>query len=325
LITTLFLKDRLLPARDDLGRSLHALVEIEKKLQAKARVSADRLLWVGLRILLALGSIAIGVSLLLAWLFTRRLSDMFHREKEASALARKATEAREELLAVVAYDLRNPLNSIVLKSSLLKEHPESKRAQEAAASIGRVAMRMDDLIDDLLVSARVDAGRLLVSVAPCTVLGLFQDTLEVFGELAKRRNTELAFRLDEEDLLVLCDRRLLLRVMGNLVANALKFAPEGSEVSIQVWQFAGRIRFAVQDHGPGVAREKLGHLFERFWKGSSREGSGLGLFIAKGIVEAHGGSIWVQSLEGWGSTFVFDIPAAPRVIPRATVESRVVA
>jgi len=101
-------------------------------------------------------------------------------------------------------------------------------------------------------------------------------------------------------------------VLANLVSNALKFAPEGGRVQIRAWAEGSEVRFSVTDNGPGIPADEISHLFERYWKGAaeSLRGTGLGLFIAKGIVGAHRGRIWVDSKAGEGSTFTFTIPIA---------------
>jgi signal transduction histidine kinase len=111
---------------------------------------------------------------------------------------------------------------------------------------------------------------------------------------------------------VLCERGLILRVLANLVGNAIKFSSAGSSISLGEEAAADQIMFSVADTGPGIPAEHLPHAFDRYWQqqGTDRRGSGLGLYIAKGIVEAHGGRIWIESSPGRGTTVRFTIPAA---------------
>jgi signal transduction histidine kinase len=110
---------------------------------------------------------------------------------------------------------------------------------------------------------------------------------------------------------VLCERDLLLRVFSNLIGNAIKFTPTGGAISVSAETLSGQVHFSVKDSGPGIPADHLAHIFDRYWqqKDSDRRGSGLGLYIAKGIVEAHGGRIWAESKLGEGSTMHFALPA----------------
>ena len=109
-----------------------------------------------------------------------------------------------------------------------------------------------------------------------------------------------------------CDRYRLRQVFANLLGNAVKFIPARGNIEVRAWSQVKDVHFAVSDSGPGIPDDQVSHLFDRYWKGSAegRHGTGLGLFIAKGIVEAHGGQIWFESPEGGGSSFYFTIPIA---------------
>ena len=306
------IKERLLPARDDLGREIDALVAMEQQLQSKGRLSAKHMLDRELQRLSTLGALGIALSVLLAWSFTRTLSGLYRSERQATGAAKRAVEAREETLAMVAHDLRNPLNAIMLKATLFNAYPASEKAREAATSIARVASRMDDIIEALLDSASIEAGRLSVAKEPCGVQQIFLSVHEIFDDLAKSRSIHLTHTLELDSLVVCGDRGRLLRLIGNLVGNALKFTPEGGDISIHARQRADVIEFEVRDSGPGIPPGKLDRIFERYWKGElGARGTGLGLYIARGIAEAHGGRIWVETSVGKGASFYFEIPAAP--------------
>jgi len=223
--------------------------------------------------------------------------------------ARDAARARDEVLAIVSHDLRNPLNVIFLEAATLAR---GLRGEERAHcdAIRRAATRMDTMIHDLLNAAVLDAGELSLSPAREAVSALVNEAVEAAAPLAHARSIELTHAVGEALPSVLCDRDRTLQALANLLGNAIKFARPGGRVRLDVQQADGAIRFAVTDDGPGVAEDERPHLFDRYWKGrhAGTNGIGLGLHIAKGIVDAHGGHIGVESRVGSGSTFFFTLP-----------------
>ncbi|HEX2252098.1 MAG TPA: ATP-binding protein [Thermoanaerobaculia bacterium] len=229
--------------------------------------------------------------------------------------ARQAAVAREEVLAVVSHDLRTPLGVIGTATALLRnpDVPEATRAS-VIERVERNVERMNRLIHDLLEVARLDAGRLPIERRPVPVGDLLEEAGELMRPRAEERVVELVIDAGEPAPSELdADRERLIQVFQNLVDNALKFTPKGGRVSLEASFTDGSICFAVTDTGPGIPPEEQGRLFERFWqaragRGAGSGGTGLGLAIARGIVEAHGGSIWVESEVGHGSSFRFTIP-----------------
>ncbi|HEY8947074.1 MAG TPA: HAMP domain-containing sensor histidine kinase, partial [Polyangiaceae bacterium] len=225
--------------------------------------------------------------------------------------ARKAVAARDELMGIVAHDLRNPLGAISLKAALIKKTADSDRTRQQAASIENVARRMAYLITTMLDVATLEAGRFTVKVAPCAVKDLLRETAEVFGPLAASKQTHFEQSAKESDLVLLADRERVLQVLSNLIGNALKFTPPGGRVTLSSERQGERVCFEVHDTGTGIISDKLPRVFERFWTETpGKKGTGLGLFIAKGIVDAHGGRIWVESEPGRGTQFFFTLPLA---------------
>ena len=221
--------------------------------------------------------------------------------------AREAIRTRDDVLAIVSHDLRNPLNGIVLQAGVLAR---SVKGQPELDAILRAAWRMDAMIADLLDAASLDAGHLSLAPARNDVGKVARAAMEAAEPLAQARSIGLSGTIGDLLPPVACDRDRTLQVLSNLLGNAIKFAPHGGHVRFDVQLCEDRVRFAISDDGPGIGQEELPHVFERYWKGrlSGVRGTGLGLHIAKGIVEAQGGTIGVESREGNGSTFFFTLP-----------------
>jgi signal transduction histidine kinase/FixJ family two-component response regulator len=231
--------------------------------------------------------------------------------------AQDAASARDDVLAIVSHDLRNPLNVVGMSAALLRTTldeaptPPAPSCIPLVQRIERNVSRMNRLIDDLLDASRVDTGKLSVQLKPEKTSALVTDAVESALPLAEAQHTRLQTDGLDTTLVVPADRERILQVLSNLIGNALKFVPkEGGLVTLSVGIDGNRARFSVTDNGPGIPPEHLGHLFERYWKGSSasRDGAGLGLFIAKGILDAHGGEIRVESKPAQGTTVRFWLP-----------------
>jgi PAS domain S-box-containing protein len=230
--------------------------------------------------------------------------------------AQRATVMRDDVLAVVSHDLRNPLSTISMAAEQLLWLPEKiepQRVMKNAGAIKRNAERMERLIDDLLDVGRVDTGRLSIELQRVSASSIVAEALSSCEAIAVER----AIRLVSPpfpDADVQCDRGRVLQVLSNLIDNAVKFSARGGEIRIGGELCRGGFRFSVSDQGKGLAADQLEQVFKRYWQApeTKHRGSGLGLYIAKGIVDAHGGKIWVDSTQGHGSTFHFTIPLAPR-------------
>ena len=224
------------------------------------------------------------------------------------AKAQTATHLREDLLATVSHDLKNLLNVVRLSATLLKK--ETAGSSTLVARIDRVADRMTRLIDDLLDAAKIEAGLLRTVPKPETVDALTEEAVEMFSVLAAAKSIEITRNLQSVSLVVQCERDSIQRVFANLLGNAIKFTPKDGSISIAADEREGQICFSVTDTGPGIPTDLLPHIFDRYWqqKEGDRQGSGLGLFIAKGIVEAHGGRIWAEGSRGKGAKIRFTLP-----------------
>jgi PAS domain S-box-containing protein len=222
--------------------------------------------------------------------------------------ARRATRLRDEVLGVVAHDLRNPLGTILMQVALLRRKTsEPKRALE---TLERSARRMNRLIEDLLEVTKLEASELALDRALLDPKKLLADCVEGQAVLAASAKLTLELELEGELPALFADKDRLLQVLENLIGNAMKFTPEGGKVTVGATLRGEEVLFWVKDTGRGIAPEDMPHVFERFWQARKGEhlGAGLGLQIVKGIVEAHGGSVWVESEEGRGSVFFFTLP-----------------
>jgi PAS domain S-box-containing protein len=230
--------------------------------------------------------------------------------------AQRATQARDDILAIVAHDLRNPLNSIVMQAHLLRRRgPEpDRRSRRPVDAIERATTRMNRLIHDLLDVARLEAGRLSVEASRVSAREVVLDSYAVQSPLASAVSLDLRHDLPPELPEVWADRDRLLQVLENLIGNAIKFTASGGSITVAATSRDDEVLFSVTDTGSGIPPDELGHLFDRFWQGrrARKLGAGLGLPIVKGIIEAHGGRIWVESTPGRGTTFFFTVPTALR-------------
>ena len=243
------------------------------------------------------------------------------REREARERAEAAIRTREEVLAIVSHDLRNPLNTIAMGAAALKDFAADDATRERYVQmIQRAIQRMNRLIEDLLDVVRLEGGqKLALNVAEIDLAPLLTELAESFRALAEPRKQ--AFVCDVETGLpkIPADRDRLSQVVTNLVGNALKFTPDGGRVELRAGGVDGTVQVSVRDTGPGMTPEELGRIFDPYWQAgrTARLGAGLGLTISKGIVESHGGRLWVDSRPGEGSTFTFALPVAGPAAPEA--------
>jgi PAS domain S-box-containing protein len=249
--------------------------------------------------------------------------------------SRRASRARDEVLSVVSHDLRNPLSGITMCASVLLDPepapPESVRSM--AEVIRESAEWMGRIIQDLLDVSRIEAGRLALERSPVAAEAI----LDAIQELMRLQVEDAGLALLVEPAGALppldADRARVLQVLMNLIGNAVKYTPAGGKITVDTALMKGAspddvesplqsyVRFHVRDTGVGISEAHLPHVFDRFWQvhNTGRAGAGLGLAIAKGIVEAHGGAIWAESALGEGTTFVFTIPAV-RIGPGTAAE-----
>jgi PAS domain S-box-containing protein len=227
--------------------------------------------------------------------------------------ARQAIRARDELLGIVAHDLRNPLHNIAMQAGLLRlRDGAGGGTRHAAEVITRAATRMNRLIQDLLDITCMEAGELSVDAVRVDAHEIVTAAAEAQEAFTTSASLELRLELATDLPEILADRDRLCQVFENLIGNAVKFTEPGGLITVGAAPREGHALFWVGDTGTGIAAEHLPHLFDRFWQArkEERHGAGLGLPIVRGIIDAHRGRIWVESTPGEGSTFYFTVPAA---------------
>ena len=223
-----------------------------------------------------------------------------------------AVRARDEMVGVVSHDLRNPLSSIQMSATLLDQDLADQPGRAKIAIILRSVARMERLVRDLLDLTTLEAGSLSLDLTRLSVADALTEAVELVASLAAAKRVSVSASALADDLTLLADRDRLMQVFSNLLGNATKFTPSGGAITLSASARPGACYFQVSDTGPGIAPDLLAFVFDRFRQGRDlqREGAGLGLAIAKGIVEAHGGTISVESVPGAGATFAFTIPLA---------------
>lgn len=225
--------------------------------------------------------------------------------------AEQAIAARDEVLGIVSHDLRNPVNRVRLAAELMTEaHALPEGAARTAAMIVRAADEMNRLIGDLLDVTRIEAGRLSVETGATTLRMLLDRFDEAHAPAAKNKGLAWDVERPEEPITLHIDEGRILQALGNLVGNAIKFTPPGGTVRVVTERTGDLVRIGVQDTGPGMDEAHLTHVFDRFWQSRTgdRRGAGLGLAIARGIIEAHNGRIRMESEVGVGTTAWVELP-----------------
>jgi PAS domain S-box-containing protein len=255
----------------------------------------------------------------------RRLNDDLERRvRERTRELEHALKARDEFLSIASHELKTPLTGLKLQLQLaarrLRQSGDDPLPAESANKIFDRALRqsgvLEELIADLLDVSRIQTGRFPLELEEVDVYALLEDIIGRFtGELAQA-HVKVELRADR-GLIARWDPRRITQVLANLISNAIKYAP-GSPIDISLAREGGRARIAVADRGPGISAENRGRIFDRFERGGASPnvgGLGLGLFIARRIVEAHGGTIHVDSEVDRGTCFVVEVPLEVRGKP----------
>jgi signal transduction histidine kinase len=245
----------------------------------------------------------------------RRVRRLERACRDLRSAAETAEEAQRELIAIVSHDLRNPLSVILVSARLIlrtlgaEERGAGTRRQIEA--IGRAADEINHLVQDLVDAASIDAENLVVAPEPNDAASLVERAVAGIRPLAAQKPLSIDVDVAADMPQVLGDRERIHQVLQNLMCHSLRFTPKGGSIRVRADSFGGEARFAIVDNGPGIAAEQWPHLFTRQRPGAARvgQGTGLGVFVARGIVLAHRGRIWVESAPGGGCAFYFTLPA----------------
>lgn len=240
----------------------------------------------------------------------RALAKESARVSQALRVQEAAVHLRDDVLAIVAHDLRSPLDRISASVALLLD--ETLAAEDRPrllAVMKRTVAGMNRLVRDLLDAASIDSGRLALDRRRVDVTQVVESACETFHAQATEKKLRLGWHV-AGTFAVYADRGRVMQLLGNLLSNAIRLTPARGRLEVRAELAGELIRFSVSDTGPGIARHDVPFLFERFWQGQreGRGGAGLGLSIARGIAEGHGGSIWAESELGRGTTFFFTLP-----------------
>lgn len=231
--------------------------------------------------------------------------------------AQRAIQAREDVLSIVSHDLKNPLAIITLSAVFLLQSSWQldPPKQQQLEMIQRAAEMMERIIHDLLDMSSIESGQLSVELGVHDIDGLMRDACEALLPLAQGKGLDLRLDTLGGSVQVLCDRERVFQVFSNLIGNAIKFTPAGGSITIRAEIQEHMALVAIRDNGPGIPAALVPHVFKRRWQAreTARKGLGLGLHISKGIVEAQGGTIWVESQPGAGTTLFFTMPLASSV------------
>jgi signal transduction histidine kinase len=242
----------------------------------------------------------------------RRKTDRYlltERVRSDDALAQ-----RDDFMGMVSHDLRNLLSGIVVQTALVAAgapaSDEGRRTVAATERIQRYVARMNRLIGDLVDVVSIDAGKLAIHPTPGDAATLLAEAVETFLHAAAEQGVSLGFETAESPLPASFDHDRMLQVLANLIANALKFTPRGGAIALRGERVGESLRLSVTDTGEGIPADLLEAVFQRFWQVGANDsrGLGLGLYISRCIVEAHGGRIWAESELGAGSAFHILIP-----------------
>jgi signal transduction histidine kinase len=242
--------------------------------------------------------------------FARRLL----RDLDQAIAQLEGKEPEKDLVSVVCHDLKDPLASIIMGAGFLKKTiaADDAAGRRVVDAIARSADRMSQVVGDFHDLAKLDTDRLPVDARPCDVVPVLRDALATHQAQAMERDVTLELDLPASPLVASCDRARLVQIISKLVANAIKFSSPGARVTVRAQREGLVVRVIVSDTGRGISAYRLETIFDHSANArrTPRDGPGLGLAIARGLVEAQRGTIAVESHVGKGSSFSFTLPAA---------------
>jgi signal transduction histidine kinase len=242
-----------------------------------------------------------------------RLQHLLDERTQALSIANESLDLKDEFLAIVSHDLRNPLNAIALNTQLLERLVSSgdPRLARISRSLESSIVQMQRIISDLLDLAAIQAGKLSVQLRPGDARSPIEESVASFRSVGAERSIEFDGDMGPDPLPARFDSGRIVQVLDNLIHNALKFTPNGGRISVDGRRMGDVVEIRVRDTGPGVKAEEIAVIFDRFRQVEKRgrRALGLGLYISRSIIESHGGRIWAESVPGEGTTLLFTLPA----------------
>jgi len=321
LSMTAQLAKKLVPLRQNIVNTLRELLQhkaslLEEKKAVALQATATMKLWVTITT-----AVALLLSLIVGIIYSRklvglhvRLADAYSTVQEHEQSLKRAIRARDEMVAVISHELKNPLTAlgtgITLTQRLLPKDVALQNVRDVLNRIQPSLHRMNRLIADLLDITRIEARTLRVKPASTDLAATVAEVIHTYESLALDKSIELKAEITTDAQAIFGDKDRVAQVLSNLVHNAIKFTLEGGKITVRATRVGEKVQIQVVDTGKGIPPEYLPLIFDRFWqaKDTAYMGTGLGLAIAKGLVEALGGKIWVESKAGEGSTFTFTLP-----------------
>lgn len=224
-----------------------------------------------------------------------------------------AIKSRDDILAVVSHDLKNPLSSISLNTEVMVRRLEGRENEKMLRSLNQIKKAvetMKELIQDLLDQAKLESGKIELVFHKEKFQEVLREAQELLIPLSQSKSIEILNHVPSRPIEVEVEKKRLKQILSNLISNAVKFSRDGGKVEVNTAVKGSKLKVSIHDNGPGIAENDLPHIFDRFWqaKKTAKKGTGLGLAIVKGLVGAHGGNIWVESKPGEGTTFHFTLP-----------------
>jgi signal transduction histidine kinase len=303
------------PGTDSLRTALAGYTEFKHQQHRAARAALEHSAAKTETALMVVTAFTLLFLCLVCYLMVRELRRKARADRELALTIdreRALSRRRKDTVDIVSHDLRNPIAALKLRMQLLARRGDAAVKRDVDASLLTVNA-MESLVRDLLDHTKIEAGKLPLDRRTCDAQTLLDGVAARLAPLAEERGVDLTFQLEPGFPALDCDPARIGQVLDNLVGNALKFTPAGGTVRVSTAHQSRQVMFAVSDSGPGIAPENLPRVFDRFWQepGTRAKGNGLGLAIAKGVVEAHGGRIWVESRAGHGAEFFFTVPLMP--------------
>ncbi|OFZ53323.1 MAG: hypothetical protein A2428_10270 [Bdellovibrionales bacterium RIFOXYC1_FULL_54_43] len=301
------------PRREQLSIAIAQFVSHKQELLARARIASKQTSARAILLVVIIAGVAISLTIALAILLTRTLTKLYRE-------AQIALRVREDVLAIVSHDLKNPLAAMLLNikvlTKLIRDNSGVQEFKRPVALLQASVSRMSRLIADLLDASRLEAGQFPIGSNVHVAAAIVKDALATIEPMAAEKSVQIDADLRDTETQVMCDHERIVQVLSNLIGNALKFTPRGGKVVIRTFPMDNVVRFTVSDTGPGIPEDQLRSIFDRYKQARSQDrtkGSGLGLFIVRGILRAHGTDIDVKSTLGKGSTFEFTLPRVMQI------------